>query len=401
MSCSITITNAYYDQSTGDMIVQGTAIGCPGPTVTVSISCGGSLTVPYNAAGIWNATLPNTCTCNLPVTISAYCTSTPACNATFIINNLCCCPTFTDSATPGNCNSSGQQLFTFNGTISINDSCTYVIPRDFGDGTFGILQTFTGTGTFPLASEMDHYNPGTYTSSINVVTPSAGCTNGQAPVTITATCGGSGCPPGSILSTFCVVLLSFFLMFGSIALIIPNFISSLTPCGTTLSLTNYATVAAVMLFLFTIFCGSCYCKYLLRIIAQLLIVEGLLYFLFVPPTVPPSAGCFAIFGNNASTLAGILIGSGILLLTIWYFLYKNTCQLTRCDFWCIIGGINPVNPSCTTIAIFAMLILWVSTSMVGLITPGFVVAVVAAIALSTISCVIRNIFLCTTNCNNC
>lgn len=235
MACSITITSVIEDPNTGNVIVQGTASGCVGGTVDVTVSCGAAVftdTVDYNAAGFWEASIPTNCACNQPILVVAKCHGNPSCSDTYSSNNLCCCPQFTTTLTPGPCTAAlnPQQSFTFDGTIILNDSCTYQVQRHFGDGNLGQVQTFgPGPGPFQLTQETHPYNPGPYTSTMNTLTP-AGC-GSQAPVSFTAYCPGPVVPSAPLcqscnfVSLLCKALEPLFLL----ALVIGVTLLILTP----------------------------------------------------------------------------------------------------------------------------------------------------------------------------
>jgi hypothetical protein len=202
MACSISITSATLDQSTGNIIVQGLFSlfnPCSGTSVTVSVTCGSQTftgnasfqPIPGTAAFFWTAVIPIQCKCNEPVTITA--TSNCGCQVSQTINNLCCCPKISNlTATIGNCDASGNRSVDLNATITVFSNCPVTVQWDFGDGAQSSQTTFSGVGTYSFP--VTHlYSAGTYFVSVKIIEPSP-CESNPLQV-IVAPCTPTSCCP--------------------------------------------------------------------------------------------------------------------------------------------------------------------------------------------------------------
>lgn len=391
-----------FTNSSGTIFISGQATGGSGCTTGISleVNCGG---VKYNGSGtqtpgtnLWQGSVSAPCPCDSgPVTVTATCIGDPACTQTITINNLCCCPTFTNySQTPGACVGSSQP-FTFTVTVdNSSSSCALHVQRDFGDGNFGPVYTVPGYGILVITDTHSYVAPGTYVTHLNITFGSGNAPTGCPDPNqsqITAFCGTPPppCGPTSSLFALCQALRSLFVIFAAIVAVYWN----LLPCGTSISYAFYAALALIFGILFFVFCNKCYCKIALRISAELLIVVGILFMLFVPFLL-----CPPVNGATAAMVSGALILAGIGLLLIW----RNQCNVSWCDFWCILGGLNSSKPSCTTNAVFAAVLLFLSTLVPGILVWGLLVTIATAATISTISCWVRqNLLGCGSPCSNC
>jgi|GEM_PF-1859772 len=183
--CTIAITSFSHvaaSNTTTDVIVNGTATNTGGSgcsVVDVTVTCGtntvtGSSTV---VGGLWSITLNTSCICDDVITITATCTTGGSCSDTLTAPITCsCCPSIGVKQTILPCTTAGLRPIQFDVTIDIPFQCYPVsLQLDFGDTTFGLVHTYTTSGTFTF-TEIHNYNPSgfPYTGSINVLTPS-GC----------------------------------------------------------------------------------------------------------------------------------------------------------------------------------------------------------------------------------
>src|ERR1051326_2101478 len=216
MSCTISVSGVTING--GNVIITGmysnsppctgafqidVQVDCDDPNGN-PISCLHGVGNPIPGSTLWQAIMPCNCACpssNLTVTVTGTCI-TPSWSCTFgpMAFNACCCPSATTAISLGSC-SSGTQLVTFNTNISIPDACTYSLRRDFGDGNFGAINTFTGPGSFVYPQEQHNYAaPGTYTANLEAIPTPYGCGTIDS-VNVSVACGA--CNLSVIVAAFC------------------------------------------------------------------------------------------------------------------------------------------------------------------------------------------------------
>lgn len=400
MACALTINSVVLDQTTGNIIVQGNLqifTACGGqPAVTVAVTCGGNtyngtaaLTAITNTFYSYTATIPTTCQCNDSVTVVVTNTCPNyTCTQTFS-GNLCCCPKVITTKDYGLC-SNNSQLVTFTTNITITGVCTLNFRRNFGDGFFGAVQTFTGPGSYSYVESHNYSAPGTYTSVVDVIAPPINCPAIDSTNVIVACT--AGCYTNLFLATFCRFLEWLYILSASLAI---TMALTVALCFTTATILTFAGLALfAFLLIYILQCNKCVCKFFLKTTAQIFIVVGILMFMFWPPTtiVPPNVNCY-LTPPAALGWALLFLGFGIAQLYAWYLVHKNSCPLTICDFWCNLGGVANLK-SCTNIAFIGIFIL---SALLGFANPtgiGVSIIVGILIAWATNSQLLANAPLC-------
>lgn len=389
MACTLSVTSTMLNTATGDLTVTGvvniTGGSCTGSLVDIKVTCGtqnysgqGVIQLFTPALGVWTGVVPGVnCICNDPIIIFATltCFGPPSftCSVATTISNLCCCPTVTTVITPGSCTGSSQ-LYSFDTYITINDSCTYSFRRNFGDGTFGGLYTFTGSGSgpsyFTIPTETHYYlAPTTYTSNLDVVSPT-GCGTATSN-TFPASCGS--CYPSSLIEAFCKLFEFNFLLASIVGIVL----SIASPC--TIFWVPLGFFIAATLFLglyFLLQCDKCACAPLPKAWGRIFISIGIILFMFIFPS------CSSVSGGLAFALGLLFIYSGFIALSTWYNSNKITCPLTICDYWCAVGGVANI-ASATNLAIIGALIVWAIIGTITFTALGlalFVAIIIIAIA---------------------
>ncbi len=386
MACTLVITTAVINSSTGNIIVNGTYSEtpvCNPGTFTINVkvicgsfSCGGNGHV-VSGTNEWTADFPCNCPCGSPVTIDAAAScSNPAYNCvamTLSMSTLCCCPTALTQMTFGSCDSSATaQLVTFDTFVTIPDfGCTFTFRRNFGDGFFGALWTFTGVGTFPIPSEMHYYAaPGTYTSTVEVVGQPIGC-NVIDSQQVVISC--AGCYTNAVTAGICKFLEWFFLVFA-----VAGFggLFGLTCWPIFVPLIYLAVALVGFLFYRALKCEKCTCGHMQKFLGQIYFAIGLVILMYVLPS------CSVLTLIPAIIMSSVFLALGYLILWTWYTSNKLTCPLLICDFWCALAG--PANiRSATNIALAAGIILYL-TNIVLLAGLGIMGAAIAIIAVFVI-----------------
>ncbi len=385
MACTITISSVVV--SGGDVIVTGDYTA-PSPCLgTLSIfvkivctdanggqlSCGAVGSLAGNA--IWHASVPCDCICglnNVNITASASCDNPLfGCSTTvpFTLSTLCCCPSATTAFTLGLC-SGTTQLVTFTTVVSIPDACTFTFRRNFGDGTFGSNQTFTGPGTIYLyPMEPHNYTvPGNFTSDIDVLSPPYGCGTIES-VNVSVAC--AGCYSSVSLGALCRFLEWLFLLSLTLAL----GIGFSTPCVSFgWAAISFGTGLLALFFFLVLQCQHCVCDVLLKSWGRIFISAGFVNIMYTQP------GCAAVTLWAALINALILITLGFLTLWAWYTGNKSTCPLIICDYWCAVAGMANIT-SATGIAIMAIGLMNVLS--LGALSAGMWVALAAVVAFAS------------------
>ena len=398
MACTLTVTSTMLDTATGNLTVIGTVNisggSCQGDLVDIKVICGmntfggqGTIHLFTPNIGSWQGVISGVnCICNDPITVTASltCSGPPpfTCSVTTTISNLCCCPTVTTVITPGACNSSNQQLYSFDTYITINDSCTYSFRRDFGDGTFGGMYTFTGSGSgpsyFTIPTETHYYMaPATYTSNLDVISP-VGCGTATSN-TFLASCGA--CYPSSFIEALCKFFEFSFLLSSIVGIVL----SITLPCTTYYVLLGFFSAATTFLLLYFLFkCNKCACKPMGKAWSRILISVGIILFMFISPS------CSAVSGGAAFSTGLIFITVGFLSLWTWYNNNKIICPLNICDFWCAVGGLLNITSS-TNLAIVGAIIVYaiigsITFTALGLaLLVAIIIGAIANVALSASS----------------
>jgi hypothetical protein len=407
--CKITVEEATLDPGTGLLFTRGswnaTDPGCfDPPELLVTVTCGGAsysgegqLYMRDPREGFWTASVPNVnCQCDGPVTVDVVftCQGTPpfSCNGSATFAHLCCCPDIQTTFDSGPCDANNKQTFSFDTVITINSSCTFSFVRNFGNGQFGAVHTFTGPGTFAIPTEHASYNaPGTYTSTIQPTQP--GCFHGN-PVVVSASC--APCHTQSWVATLCRFLAFVFLLMTSIGAVLLLVTPSCTSYNVALSFTGLGLLA--LAFFFLLRCYQCECAALAKLWGQLTLIIGIVMFMFVPPTFGGSVNCAQpiplVTPGVALFIAIGMLAAGLSILAGWYTNNKAKCPLTQCSYWCTVG-ITTNLLSCTNIAVTAIIIVYLVTGAVNGL--GLLLAILVAAALAGISSLQYKQF----NCQNC
>lgn len=355
MPCGLTITSTALDQNTGNVFVQGFLTlftPCGGsPSVSVTINCGGNsytgtaaLTAITSSQFSWTAIIPTTCPCDVPITVVAT-NSCPnyTCTANFS-GTLCCCPAVSTGVTYGSC-TNGFQLVTFDTYIYISGTCTFSFRRDFGDGFFGPVQTFTGPGNFYYQDQHNYAAPGSYTATVDVLPPPISCP-AVSTSAVTVSCTG-GCYTSPLVAAVCLFLEWLFLFSMTFGLIV----GFSQPCVPLVVGAISFGVALLTLFIYLLLqCQLCVCGFFLKWWGQIFIATGFANFMFVLPSCP-AITLFPAFINSM-----ILLSLGFIILYIWYIQNKQTCPLIKCDFWCAVSGIQNIR-SATNIALIVIFVM--------------------------------------------
>jgi len=299
-------------------------------------------------------------------------------------------------------------LFTFDGTITFNNSGTYQVQRDFGDGSLGQMQTFgPGPNTFQLQSEPHLFNPGAYTSVMNIISPT-GCTGcgSQAPVNFTAFCPGPTgggipiplCQSCNFVTQLCKALEPLFLLAYAIGVALLVATGSACPPNPYLTGSFLGLAVAFGLVLYFL-CRKCICDFFTKLSGQAFFILGCVLLIFV---IPPNCGQPFPFLNWVVALlsAGYMLVFGFLILWLgWYLPNKANCTLSICDFWCLIGGLSN-NNACTKLAMAAAIIVWFLLG--GLATMGWSglgLSLSVAVLISNYAC--TRLYAHNCSCNQC
>lgn len=385
MACALTINSVVIDPA-GNIIVQGNLqifTACGGqPKVTMTVTCGGNtyngtaaLTAITNTFYSYTATIPTSCLCNDAVTVVVTNTCPNyTCTQTFS-GTLCCCPKANTTVNYGLC-SNNTQLVTFNTTVSITGMCTLNFRRNFGDGFFGPIHTFTGPGIFNFTDTHNYSSPGTYTSVLDVIAPPINCPAIES-TNVSVSCT-AGCYTNIFVASFCRFLEWLYILSASIAITMAMTLPLCFTTGTILTFTGIAVLAFALIYILQ--CNKCVCKFFLKTTAQIFIVVGILMFMFWPPTtpVPPNFNCY-LTPPAALGWALLFLGFGISQLFAWYLVNKPLCPLNICDFWCNLGGFANLK-SCTNIAFVAIFIL---AAFLGFANPtGIGVSIIVGILIA-------------------
>ncbi len=343
---------------TTNVSMSGTVANCASNDIKVTIICAASTssaTAQLNG-NIWMAEVGSKCPCGTPVTITATCQDPVPCTATInTVMNCNCCPQAVSAVVnQGLWNSSGQQLVTFMTTLTFPAGCFVAVQRNFGDGYFGVQQTFTSS---PASYQETHaYYPGGYTSNLNVLS-NASC--GAAAEQVTVSASAPPCATKPFLASLCRGFQVLFLLFGAIAGVL--FIASASPiCNPPPNFpllaiaTGWAIAAAVFLVLLYLLCRKCVCGFFVKLIGQLFVIVGAVLLMFVLPvncTQPfPFPAPFVALG---AAVVALLFGAAALLWGGWYQPLKAVCPLTICDYWQAIKD-------ALILAVFAALIVYFS-----------------------------------------
>jgi hypothetical protein len=360
-----------------EVTLSGTVANCTSNDITVMIDCrapsgAGSAVISGNT---WTATIRLGCPCGSPVTINATCKDSPPCSASYSTTLTCtCCPT--GISTGPICveyEPSGQALVKFVTMVNVQSGCFPVtVQRDFGDGTMGSPKTYTDLSTpdteihIYSASSVGHI----YTSIVNVLSP-ASCTASQ---TTTVTIDPSPpCATWPLLTAICKVFQFSFLLSGSASIVL--FISLLAGCsGNNSSLLQLATglaiSAVILLLLIWAACRKCICRFLLKLLGQLLLVIGVLLSMFI---VQPA--CLQLALGTFTALTWIILITVVVLLFGYFVLHRlwygqGCCPVTICDFWqAVIFAM--------TVAFVAALVVFVALPL-GVQALGLVLALLLA-----------------------
>lgn len=176
MACSITITSVVgipaTPTTTSTIHVTGTQTGeCKPPVVGGSVeliveaTCGSNtgpkVIVTPDSLGNWSADIPLRCTCGGDIIVKATCATDPTCVGTHA-GNLQCesnCPTGSIDVSVGDCNPDGTRNVSFAANITSAPSGTLAGQFDYGDGTWGMGLSFSGTGSHPDPTSPHHYPP--------------------------------------------------------------------------------------------------------------------------------------------------------------------------------------------------------------------------------------------------
>jgi hypothetical protein len=340
--CTITINPASILAvpvgSTGMLVtVGGTVTNCTSNSIKVTITCLGQAV--FHGATIsgnsWTATVDPKCPCGTPATITATCEDTSPCTATYSTTLTCnCCPQVSTTVNQGLCNSAGQRLITFVTTLAFSAGCSVTVQRDFGDGSFpGAVRNLT-SGSSTTFTETHAYAPGTYISNLNVLSNSF-CGPSSASVTVPSC---PICATSSFWAATCKLFRYLFLLFGAVALVLGT--ASLSPACVTINnllpavAGGFAASAGVLLALLLLICRKCVCALLARLLGQLMVMVGVLLFMF---WLPPVCVQPAPFPSPSSVLSlallTLLAGAFGVLYGSWYQQQKNVCPLTICDYW--------------------------------------------------------------------
>ena len=380
MACTITISSVVVNG--GNVIVTGDFFApshCQGTlTILVKVSCtdtnGNQISCGANGSlitnAVWSASVPCDCICgtnNVTITASASCNN-PAftCSTTtpFTLSNLCCCPSATTAFALGLC-SGNTQLVNFTTVVFIPDACTFTFRRNFGDGTYGSNQTFSGPGTiYSYPVEPHNYAaPGNFTSDLEVLSPPYGCGTIDS-VSVSVAC--AGCYSSANLAALCrflewLVLLSLTLALG---------IGFSSPCVSLGAAAIWFGTGLLALFVYLILqCQKCICDFFLKTWGRVFIAVAFVNIMFTWP------GCAAVTLWAAISNALIFFTLGFAVLSVWYIFNKQICPLIMCDYWCAIAGMANIT-SATGIAIIAIILMN--------ILSGFVLSIGMGIALSAV-----------------
>ena len=160
--------------------ITGTATGSPLCTeVRVCVGCGGSsvcVNVPVATSGNWTATIVSNCLCGTPFNITVTCIAGGPCSQTFSGTVNCdCCPTAVITPTIGKCDLvTGMVPVSFSIAVTVPPQCgSATVKMDFGNGSFGTLQTF-GSGTNTYVDSSVYLSNSVYTPCLTVSFPT-GC----------------------------------------------------------------------------------------------------------------------------------------------------------------------------------------------------------------------------------
>jgi hypothetical protein len=383
MACVLSISSVTQD-SAGSIHIAGTGQGSIDPKIIIKVTCGSqsySVAAVISAAGTWSEVIQhaNACGCGQPITVVATVSSDPTCNVTFTSSSLCCCPTVITTPIYGSCTGS-TELVTFDTTVSIGEPCSFTFRRDFGDGAFGMQYALTGPGTFNLGQEPHSYAaPGTYTSSFDVISP-VGC-GALDPLNVVVSCGA--CHSSSLTAVWCEIMEFIFLLSASVGFVL-TLANTCTLPAVILTFVGIAILALLGLKLLK--CDKCVCAPWQKFLPQIILIAGIILFMFIPPN------CCALVGPFALAFAIGFVAYGYLGLNTWYTNNKSTCPLLICDLWCTIGGL--LNPrACTNLAILGSLIVAATNPV---LLPGLGISLFVAVSIGFIA----NGPLTTTPCNN-
>ena len=220
---SITITSVSQNGSppvpTGFTVSGQASTTCEAAEVSCSCSAIGLVSVAVDPrTGDWTAVLPNdkSCSCGAVVTFEAICKNDGTRSAPFTYT-IICCPDITPSAfADQGCDSSGNRIIQFQGTVDVPSGPPPTLYWDYGDSTQSGPFTLPA-GLYNLGTNVanDHSNhkyatqPSNYVAALNVFTP-AGCARAtwqvgplQAcpspcdPVTVNVSASAQGCAPTS------------------------------------------------------------------------------------------------------------------------------------------------------------------------------------------------------------
>jgi hypothetical protein len=180
MACSVTITSVIGipmggGSTTSTVHVSGTLSGDCQPVtspwspttydIVVVVDCGGAGPISattLSSGGLWAVDVPATCACTKDITVTAECASNAACKDTFTGVLQCqqaACPTGSISISPGDCNPDGTRNVSFAANITSAPPGTLAGQFDYGDGTWGMGLSFSGTGSHPDPTSPHHYPP--------------------------------------------------------------------------------------------------------------------------------------------------------------------------------------------------------------------------------------------------
>jgi hypothetical protein len=172
VACNITITSVTGIPSMGNVTsfinVNGTSVECKGPVtanarldVLVTVTCGNNTAqqVAEVEAGEWDVTIPLVCKCEGPITVEAFCVSTPDCKDTFtgtIDCNLAQCPIIAVSAKVHDCKPDSTREVSLTRTITSFGSASMVILQwEFGDGQWAPAEP-PYSGALPHTLSINH-----------------------------------------------------------------------------------------------------------------------------------------------------------------------------------------------------------------------------------------------------
>jgi|GEM_PF-3331115 len=341
--------------------ISGTVTNCTSNHISVTVACAGK--APGSADAVisgntWTASVYNKCICGTPVAITATCQDSVPCTATYnTVLSCSCCPQVSTVSNQGLYNSAGQRLVTFVTTLTFPAGCSGTVQRDFGDGNLGAQHTFISS---PDSYQETHaYNTGlTYTSNLNVLS-NASC--GPSSDSVVVSTAAPPCATSSFWAAVCRLLQFMFLWFGAAAGVLS--IASASPvCNPPYTFPLFviaagcAITATVFLVVLYLICRKCVCGFTVKLLGQLLLIMGVVLFMFVLPANCTQSVPFSTPVMALALAMLLLLGGGVALLyVLWYQQLSNNCPLNICDYWRAISD-------ALIVAIFVALLVFASMS---------------------------------------